>query len=430
MTVAATSSRVRLVIQSLAAVAGVVLGAYLVWGLRSLIVPAAVGGLLAYICRPLVARLERWRVPRGVAIGLLLLVFVLAALVIVNGIRAAMPTDTGALELRIRALYTLNQRYQALMELDPSLTRGNRIYRLVQGDLDPLVDRVNQLLALTPDERAQFLSARWHGAHEASAGSDRLIDYDRANVKMLEMRARRTAGAERATRSVASPPPTSAPTSVAQRPLAALGDMLSTWIIAPLVFLFLLRDNGEIKRGLLRVVPNRLFEPALTVLADLDRALGAYVRGIFLECCLLGLSVLVLLTIIGVPIRWAIAIGSFTGASNVVPYMGFAVALMSGLAYAVLAEEIRPLLPMVSIENFAVWVVVAVALAELLKNVVYEPVVLGGAVNIHPLVVVVGVVGGAILFGPVGMLLAIPTITVVKVFVASTARQLKAYGLI
>ena len=60
----------------------------------------AVGGLLAYICRPVVARMERFRVPRSVAIGLLLLVFVLAALVIVNRIRAVMPSDTEALELR------------------------------------------------------------------------------------------------------------------------------------------------------------------------------------------------------------------------------------------------------------------------------------------------------------------------------------------
>ena len=75
-----------------------------------------------------------------------------------------------------------------------------------------------------------------------------------------------------------------------------------------------------------------------------------------------------------------------------------------------------------------IWVIAAVALAELLKNVVYEPVVLGGAVNLHPLVVVVGVVGGAILFGPVGMLLAIPTITVVKVLVSSRPGSSKPTG--
>jgi predicted PurR-regulated permease PerM len=88
------------------------------------------------------------------------------------------------------------------------------------------------------------------------------------------------------------------------------------------------------------------------------------------------------------------------------------------------------LLPWVTTETFAIWVVAAVALAELLKNVVYEPIILGGAVKLHPLVVVIGVLGGAILFGPAGMLLAIPTLTIVKVLVASTAKHRTAYGLI
>jgi predicted PurR-regulated permease PerM len=418
-----------MVIPWLAAAAGVALGGYLVWGLRSLIVPGAVGGLLAYIVRPLVARLERFRVPRGVAIGVLLLVFGLAALFLVTGIRAVVPSDTGMLELRIRALYTFNERYQALMGLDRSLTRGNRIYQWLHGDLDPVVDRVNQLLALTPEERAQFVASRPRGAGAAPAGSDRLIHYDRANVETLKTRTR-AALPEPAPKSAARPPAAPAPSSLTPTPLAALAEILSTWILAPLMFLFLLRDTGELKRGLLRAVPNRLFEPALTVLADLDRALGDYLRGLFLECCLLGLTVGLFLALVGVPLRWTIAIGIVTGASTVVPYMGFAVALLSGLAYALLAEDIRPLLPMVSPENFAIWVIVAFVLAELLKSVVFEPVVLGGAVKLHPLVVVIGVLGGAILFGPVGMLLAIPTITVFKVVVSSTARQLKAYGLI
>jgi predicted PurR-regulated permease PerM len=89
-----------MVITALAAAVAVALGAYLVWGLRSLIVPVAVGGLLAYIVRPFVARLERLRVPRGLAIGLLLLVFGLAALFIVARIRAVMPSEIGLLELR------------------------------------------------------------------------------------------------------------------------------------------------------------------------------------------------------------------------------------------------------------------------------------------------------------------------------------------
>jgi predicted PurR-regulated permease PerM len=412
--------------KSVVAAASALLAAYLLWKLRSLIVPVAVSSLMAYICRPLVSRLERHRVPRGLGIWLLLVVFVLAALFIANLVRSIMPTEIGALELKVRAVYKLNEGYKNLMGLDQSRTRGNWIYGLSQGELDSKVYQINRLLALTPEEHTQFLASRPRGP-EVPAGSYRLLDYYRANLQTLTLRepvALPQTGAVRAA------PPAVAQTPMPVLPIATLGHILSTWIIAPLIFLFLMRDTGEIKRGLLGLVPNRLFEPALAVLADLDRALGDYMRGIFLECALLGLTVTLLLSIVGVSPRWAIAIGLFAGATNVVPYLGSAVALMGGLAYALLAEEIHPLLPMVNAENVAIWVIAAVGLAELLKNVFYEPLVLGGAVKLHPLVVVIGVVGGGILFDLAGVLLAIPMITVFKVFVSSTARQLKAYGLI
>jgi predicted PurR-regulated permease PerM len=413
-----------------AAAAAVTLAAYLVWALRSLIVPVFVGGLLAYICRPLVGRLERWRIPRGVAIGLLLLVFGVVALVGLNSVRAAVPSEAALLELRVRALYALHQRYQALMGLDPSWSRGNRLYGLTHRDLDPLIDRVSDALALIPDERAQFVASLEYGTDAAAVRSSRLLDYERANAHALQMRARRAGRGGPATTPSSGLPPGPAADSGAESGAAPLGDILSSWAIAPLIFLFLLSDTGRIKRGLLAVVPNRLFEPALAVLDDVDRALGNYVRGIFLECCALGVTVVVFTTLVGVPLRWAIAIGIFTGASNVIPYMGFAAAMLGGLAYALLAEDIYPMIPLVTAETFAIWVIAAVVLAELLKNVLYEPIVLGGTVQLHPLAVVTGVVGGAMLFGPAGMFLAIPTITIVKVLVASSARHLKAYGLV
>ena len=273
--------------KSVVATAAILLAAFLLWTLRSLIIPAVVSGLLAYVCRPLVAGLERFRVPRGVAVGLLLFVFVLAALFVVDRIRTVMPSETGAVELKVRALYAINERYRALMGLDPTLAKGNRLYQFSHADADPLLDHVNQLLALTPQERSQLLASRAEHAN-GLAGPDRLLDEDRANLQTLRLRARMArVGAS----SVAAPAPVVAAQATTQpptTPLSVLAQILSTWIIAPLVFLFLLSDTGEIKRGLLSMVPNRLFEPALTILADLDHALGDWLRGLFLECCLLG----------------------------------------------------------------------------------------------------------------------------------------------
>jgi predicted PurR-regulated permease PerM len=414
--------------KSVVAAAGVGLAAYLLIELRSLIVPVAVAGLLAYVCRPLVAVLERYRVPRDVAIGMLLLLAVLSALFVVNRIRAVIPTELQAIELKVEVFHKINERYKALMALDESLAKGNRLYQLVHRDLDPLVDRVNHELALTPEERATLFASRPRRPG-ASAASDRLLDHDRANLLTLKLRSR-TALAEADADGPVRTEVVQPPTLVAKKPLAALAEILSTWLVAPLAFLFLLRDTGEIKRGLLGMVSNRLFEPALTVMVDLDRAVGSYVRGIILESALLGITVAVLLAIVGIPPRWAIAIGLLSAATNMVPYVGFVIAMLGGLGYVFLAEEVQPLLPTVDRENVWIWVIVAVGFAELLKNVIYEPLVLGRAVKLHPLVVVIGVFGGAILFGVVGMLLAIPTIVVVKVFVASTARQLRAYELI
>ena len=58
--------------KSLLAAAGLLLTAFLLWALRSLIVPVVVSGLLAYISRPLVAALERYRIPRGGAVAMLM----------------------------------------------------------------------------------------------------------------------------------------------------------------------------------------------------------------------------------------------------------------------------------------------------------------------------------------------------------------------
>lgn len=421
-------SSARILFKFAVAATGLLLSAYLLWKLRSLIPPVAVGGLAAYICRPLVARLERYLVTRGLAIGLLLLAFVVVALFIVNRVRAVMPTEIGAVELKVRGLYKINEGYKSLMGLDPSLTRGNRIYGLAGAELDPRVDWINRLLALTPEETSQFLASRPHGP-DAPSGPDRLLDHYRANLHTLNVRAQ-AALPDKGEVGAARRVPAETPGPLLKTPLVILGNILSAWFIAPLVFLFLLGDTGEIKRGLLSAVPNPLFEPALRVLEDLDHALGSYMRGLFLECALLGLSVTVLLVIVGVAPRWAIVIGIFAGATNVVPYMGTAVALFGGLAYALLTEEMHPVLPMVNAGNFVFWVVAAVAVAEVLKNIFYEPVVLGGAVKLHPLVVVIGIVGGGILFDLAGVLLALPTITIFKVSISSAARQLKAYGLV
>jgi predicted PurR-regulated permease PerM len=404
--------------------AGIILAAFVAWELRSLALPLMVSGLLAYVCRPLVTGLERRHVRRGLGIGLVLAGFLSACLVIVIEAQVLVPTEHKAAELKVHALSVIHQRYMALMGLDHSPTNGNRLYRLIRDDADQLMDRIHEMLALTPEEHAEFLAS-----HAKTAGldpaSDRLLSEHRSNVE-----SERRPGRKLPPNPSAVQVPAPGRTAIMRSPVSTLGDAVSTWICAPLVFFFLLRDTGEVKRGFLGLVPNRFFEPALAILADLDRAVGNYLRGLALSCSLLGVTVMVLFAVIGVPVRWSFAIGFVAAVTNVVPYLGSVVALLGGLAYAFFGEDFQPVLPMLGRDSLALWVVVAVGVADVMKNVVYDPLVLGGAVRLHPLVVIVGFMGGTLMFGVVGAVLAIPTITIFIVFVSSASKHLHAYGVV
>jgi predicted PurR-regulated permease PerM len=65
-----------------------------------------------------------------------------------------------------------------------------------------------------------------------------------------------------------------------------------------------------------------------------------------------------------------------------------------------------------------------------LDDVLFQPFVPGSAVNIHPLVVVIAILGGSLIMGLWGMLFAIPTVVVVKTTVATFFKELKDYRII
>ena len=245
-------SAVEIVLKLLGAIVGAILLGYLLWRLRSLILPVTVGALLAYICSPLVVGLERYRVTRGLAIGLLLLAFVSAALLIASLVRAGIPTEIRALDFKTRALHKVNERYRSLMGLDAS-PRGNRLYGLVHDDVEPAMDRVNRLLAMTSDERARFLEAHAPRPNRPE-DSAALLDFDRDNLEALARRGLAPAD-DGVPEGEARPDAFTPRPRPAKTPLAALAAILSTWIIAPTVFLFLLRDTGEIKRAFSRSSP-------------------------------------------------------------------------------------------------------------------------------------------------------------------------------
>jgi len=149
-----------------------------------------------------------------------------------------------------------------------------------------------------------------------------------------------------------------------------------------------------------------------------------------IECFLVGLTLALGLILLGIPLGIAVAIGVASGLLNAIPFLGAVIALVIGVSYALIAEDVRPLIPGLNPNDLALYVVILVVLVHALDDVVFQPFVLGGAVNVHPLVVVIAIIAGSLIMGLWGMLFAIPTVVVVKTAVATLFKELKDYRII
>src|SRR5206468_7805534 len=103
-----------------------------------------------------------------------------------------------------------------------------------------------------------------------------------------------------------------------------LENKLSAWMLAPLIFVFLGFDNGQIRRFFISLVPNRYFELSLTVLDRLDAAIGRYLRGSLMDCLLVGLTLILGFILLRIPMGIAVAIGVGSGPLNAIPFLATA----------------------------------------------------------------------------------------------------------
>ncbi len=406
----------------------VVLTTLLLWKLKALLLPIVVGALLAYLFRPVKDRFQLPWLPHEIRVLSLFACIGLCLFMAINKTRQMIPDEKQKLELKVRLKYKVNEKFQEIVGAGGPDKRPGLLAQLVSKELGPAMDQLNHLLDLDPDEIELFQKYRV-GYKGQTPIENRFFDYFQANqtTSIYTIQKREPANLTKPIESSVAPTPAPAEQAEVHNSLV---EELSIWILAPLIFIFLGFDNGQMRRYAISLVPNRYFELSLQVLDMLDEAIGKYLRGTLIECSLVGLTLAVGLFLLGIPISVALAIGLISGLANAIPFLGPAIGLVIALAYSLIAESITPLIPGLVQADLAIYVVVLIGIAHLLDNVVFQPIVLGNAVNLHPLVVIVAIIGGSTMMGVWGMLLAIPTVVVVKTAVETLFKELKDYRII
>ena len=181
-------------------------------------------------------------------------------------------------------------------------------------------------------------------------------------------------------------------------------DIFYAVLVIPFVIFFVLKDGTLIRRGMLGLVPNRYFEVTLALTEQIETTIGRYFRGLLLQCVSIAALASVALYVVG--LQYALAVGLFAGLANTIPYLGPLMGLLAGTLVGIAQTGDFSLVP---------GVLLAMAITQVADNVFFQPLIFARAAEAHPLLILFVVLVGAQLAGIVGMLLAIPCLTIVRV---------------
>ncbi len=170
-----------------------------------------------------------------------------------------------------------------------------------------------------------------------------------------------------------------------------LGFLLSFFLVFFSLF-YLLRDGGKFKEFFIEVFPLSTKHENVLI-AKLEKAVNGVVKGSFLVALIQAIVATIGFMIFGVPnpLLW----GAFTFLAALVPTVGTSLSLIPAVVYLIIIGKIGAAV------GLGIWGLVAVGLID---NVI-SPKLIGSRTNLHPLLVLLSVLGGIQLLGPLGFLL-------------------------
>lgn len=203
--------------------------------------------------------------------------------------------------------------------------------------------------------------------------------------------------------------------------LSGLFSIIMILVIIPIITFFFIVDGHLIQKALLKLVPNRYFEMCVLLLNRTGSAVQNYIRGQLIDSLYVGVMTTIGMGVIGLP--YFLVIGIFAGLGNFIPYLGPIIGFIPAFFVALLTPG------WFSGGNILLIAAIFIVV-QLTESAFIYPIAVGKSVNLHPLIVILGITIGGRLAGIVGMLIVIPLISIVKVVIETSSAYLRSYRII
>lgn len=174
---------------------------------------------------------------------------------------------------------------------------------------------------------------------------------------------------------------------------------------------FFLKDENMFCNILVTIFPHKYETNIRNAMDSVGTLLMRYFTGIIAESLVLTTFVSVILLVFGTAVREALFIGMLVGLLNVIPYVGPIIAFCVSILIAMLSP-----IPGFTFMGTAMIVGATVLTSQLIDNMVLQPVLYSNRVKAHPLEIFIVILVAGNVGGVIGMLLAIPSYNVIRVF--------------
>jgi putative permease len=154
------------------------------------------------------------------------------------------------------------------------------------------------------------------------------------------------------------------------------------------------------------------------IIEQVQQILRKYIIGLLIEMCIVSVVVCIAFWVLG--IKYAILLGLITGLFNIIPYIGIFTAMLISVLVTFATAAVAGKLFLV---------ITTLVITHLVDSNVLLPVIVGSKVKINPLITVLGVVIGEMIWGISGMFLSIPVIAVSKI-IFDRIDSLKPWGIL
>ncbi|MCR4825149.1 MAG: AI-2E family transporter [Bacteroidales bacterium] len=179
---------------------------------------------------------------------------------------------------------------------------------------------------------------------------------------------------------------------------------------------FFIKDDRLFSRIVSAVVPDRHEARVGATIIEIEGLLSRYFIGLIIEIIgVMAVDFLLLWLVAGIGASNALGIAFIAGLLNIVPYIGPLIGEVIGVVLCVILKYTTGIGLAVDIWWFALIVLGLMLAAQLVDNTIYQPLIYSTSIKAHPLEIFIVLLIAGHIGGAVGMLVAIPSYTVVRV---------------